>query len=124
MSLIFATQLTAVATAALAVFAVFTAWYARRAFREQSREVCVLKSQLKDQQQLTGKQTPVLELQGEELQASLVERKREAAERRRAQATRVFIWQEYREGNPALSQGPPPPIWRISGTPAAGSHCQ
>jgi hypothetical protein len=39
MSLIFATQLTAVATAVLAVFAIVTAFYAVRAFREQSQEV-------------------------------------------------------------------------------------
>jgi hypothetical protein len=31
--------LTAVKTVVLAAFAVFTAWYARKAFREQSREV-------------------------------------------------------------------------------------
>ena len=37
MSLIFATQLTAVATAALAVFAIVTAVYAVRAFRKQGR---------------------------------------------------------------------------------------
>jgi len=35
MSLIFATQLTAVATALLAAFAIVTAWYARRAFLKQ-----------------------------------------------------------------------------------------
>src|SRR5215471_8640302 len=36
MSLIFATQLTAVATAGLAAFAIVIAWYARRAFLKQS----------------------------------------------------------------------------------------
>ena len=39
MSLIFATQLTGAATAALAVFAIVTAWYARKAFLKQSKEV-------------------------------------------------------------------------------------
>ena len=39
MSLIFATQLTAIATAALAVFTIVTAYYAVRAFRKQSQEV-------------------------------------------------------------------------------------
>jgi hypothetical protein len=39
MSLIFAIQLTAVATAVLAAFAIVTAWYARRAFVKQSLEV-------------------------------------------------------------------------------------
>ncbi len=42
MSLIFATQLTAVATAILAVFAIVTAFYARQAFRKQSQEVSLL----------------------------------------------------------------------------------
>jgi hypothetical protein len=39
MSLIFATQLTAVATAVLAAFAIVTAWYAPKAFVKQSKEV-------------------------------------------------------------------------------------
>src|SRR5260221_13834131 len=94
MSLIAATQITAIATAVLAAFAIVTAWYARRAFREQSEEVRTLKKQLKDQQDLTAKQTPVLELQAEELRESLDERKREAANQRRAQASMVFVWQE------------------------------
>lgn len=64
MSLIFATQLTAVATAVLAVFAIVTAWYARRAFLKQSEEV---------------------REQGNEIQ-------RAAADRRRAQAAQVFTW--------------------------------
>ena len=38
MSLIFATQLTAIATAVLAVVAIITAWYARRAFLKQSQK--------------------------------------------------------------------------------------
>jgi len=42
MSLIFATQLTAVATAILAAFANVTAWYARRAFLMQAEEVRVI----------------------------------------------------------------------------------
>jgi hypothetical protein len=62
MSLIFATQLTAVATVALAVFAFAAAILATLAFRKQSQEVAVL----------------------------LKESKREAADRRRAQAARVF----------------------------------
>jgi hypothetical protein len=47
MSLIAASQLTAVATAVLAAFAIVTAWYARRAFREQSKEVLLIQKQLK-----------------------------------------------------------------------------
>ena len=34
-----ATWFTAIATGILAIFAVVTAWYARKAFREQSEEV-------------------------------------------------------------------------------------
>ena len=45
MSLIFPTQLTAVATTVLAAFAIVTAWYARRAFRKQSQEVAILVKQ-------------------------------------------------------------------------------
>ena len=77
MSLIFATQLTAIATAALAVFAIVTAWYARKAFLKQSQEV--------------SDQASVLALQAAELRESLAERKREAVERRNAQASQVHI---------------------------------
>jgi hypothetical protein len=41
--------ITAIATVVLAVFAVFTAVYARKAFREQSREVAAIEQQLEDQ---------------------------------------------------------------------------
>ena len=61
---------TAIATGILAIFAVVTAWYARKAFREQSEEVRTLKAQLEDQEGLNAKQTPVLELQAKELQES------------------------------------------------------
>ena len=66
MSLIFATQLTAIATAVLAVFAILTGIYAIRAFRKQSREVGILAEQSE----------------------------REIRDRRRDQASRVFIWAE------------------------------
>ncbi len=48
MSLIFATQLTAITTAVLAVFAVITACYARRAFLKQSQEVRAIEQQVSD----------------------------------------------------------------------------
>jgi hypothetical protein len=54
----------------LAGGAIVTAYYARKAFREQSKEMRLLKEQVKDQQ---------------------CEREREAAERRRAQAVKVFV---------------------------------
>jgi hypothetical protein len=55
--------LTAIATIVLAVFAIVTAWYARKAFRAQSQEVGLL----------------------------LEQAKRDTDERRRAQASRVFL---------------------------------
>jgi hypothetical protein len=75
---------TALGTVVLAVLAIFTTVYAIRAYRAQS-------SELKDQRELNAKQTPVLELQAKELQEALAERQREAGERRRAQASGVFI---------------------------------
>lgn len=87
MSLIFATQLTAVATLALALLAIVTAWYARRAFLKQSQEVSD---------------------QARELQQVAAERTREAAERRRDQASRVFVWTEIftpKDGPAATPEG-------------------
>jgi hypothetical protein len=63
MSLLLATQITAVATAVLAVFAVVTAWYARRAYQGQSAELTLLQEQ-------AG---------------------RDIGQRRRAQAAKVFV---------------------------------
>lgn len=80
MSLIFATQLTAVATAVLAVFAIVTAVFAILAFRKQSQEV--------------RDQASVLALQASELRESLKQREREAEQRHRGQASRVFITQD------------------------------
>lgn len=61
MSLIFATQLTAAATAVLAVFAIVTAVYAIRAFRKQSLEV-------NDQAEMLQVQSSRLELQERQLE--------------------------------------------------------
>jgi hypothetical protein len=84
MSLIAATQVTAVATAVLAVFAIVTAVFAFLAFRKQSTEVTTLQRQFDDQRKVN-------DLQARELQESLAERRREAEERRRAQAARVYV---------------------------------
>jgi multidrug efflux pump subunit AcrA (membrane-fusion protein) len=109
-----------VATAILAAFAIVTAWYARRAFLEQSQEVRAIeqqvtdalelasqqakllevqsgqlelqRQQLDDQRQANAKQAGVLELQASELRESLDERKRDAHERNRAQAAQVTAW--------------------------------
>jgi hypothetical protein len=95
------TWITAVGTAILAVFAIVTAIYAVRAFRKQSKEVSdqaemlrVQSDQLGEQRKINAEQTEVLSLQASELRESLDERKREAVERRQAQASRVFIWEE------------------------------
>jgi hypothetical protein len=127
--------LTAIGTLVLAAFAIVTAWYARKAFREQSREVAAIEQQVKDEQEVTrqqaellrvqtgqlevlraqlddqrsasAKQAEVLELQAAELRESLDERKRDARERRSAQAARVFI-EEMRHpyiSNPAVITG-------------------
>jgi membrane protein implicated in regulation of membrane protease activity len=69
-SMLAATWLSALATVVLAMFAVVTAWYARKAFREQSREVGLLQQQA--------------DLQQKELE-------RQAEERRRAQAVQVYV---------------------------------
>ena len=91
MSLIFATQLTAVATLALATLALATAILALLAWRKQSREVRdqgemlrVQSEQLAEDRQVNAEQIRVFGLQSEEL-------KREARDRRRAQAAQVFI---------------------------------
>jgi hypothetical protein len=114
--------LTAVGTVVLAVFAVVTAWYARRAFLKQSQEVAaierqvtdgqevaqqqakmieiqtgqleVLRSQFEAQREAMTAQAEVLSLQASDLRESLEERKREARRRHRAQAASVFISQQ------------------------------
>lgn len=84
MSLVFATQLTAVATAVLGVFAIVTGAFAVLAFREQSREVRdqasmldeqrkiskVQSDQLADQRKVNEKHLEVLGYQAIELQRS------------------------------------------------------
>ena len=122
MSEIFAQQLAAVATAVLALFAIVTAWYARRAVLKQAQEVRAIESQVADGQELTRQQgelikietgqldalrgqleeqqkasaaqAEVLELQAAELRESLAERTRQAEQVRRAQAARVFLTEE------------------------------
>ena len=119
-------EITAIATAVLAAFAIVTAIFAVLAFLKQSREVRAIERQVKDQQELTqqqgellkvqsgqlelqrqqmddqreanARQAGVLELQADELRASLEQREREAADRRRAQAERVFVGAPYTPG--------------------------
>jgi hypothetical protein len=113
MSLLAATQVTAVATAVLAFFAVVAAVFAGLAFRKQSTEVTTLQRQAQDQSEQLGlqrtqfdeqrkineKQTGVLELQAQELRESLGERKREAEERRQGQAAKIAAWLAHAEAS-------------------------
>lgn len=122
MSLLAATQITAIATTVLALFAIVTAVFAILAFRKQSAEVATLQQQAADQQELTrqqgemlrvqadqldlqrrqiddqckvnGKQIGVLELQAQELQASLTARQEAATQWRYQYAATVVAWQE------------------------------
>lgn len=91
MSLLVATQITAVATAILALFAIVTAVFAFLAFRKQSAEVATLQQQFDDQRKVNEKQTGVLELQARDLNHSLQDRHRDLAQRHWAQAVQVFI---------------------------------
>lgn len=97
MSLIFATQLTAIATAVLALFAIITAYYARKAFLKQSQEIRdqaemlrVQPEQLEEQRKINAEQTKVLQLQAAELNESLRERIRDTEERKSAQAAWII----------------------------------
>jgi len=66
------------------------------AIRVQANQINLQPQQFSDQQDINRQQAGVLELQAAELQASRDERKRDAKERRRAQASQVFISQEIR----------------------------
>jgi hypothetical protein len=77
---------TAVATLALAILALATAFFAWLAWRGQSSQIELLRDQLDDQRKLNEEQTPVLKLQVDELRESLKEqeRERQVAERQQA----------------------------------------
>jgi hypothetical protein len=71
-------EITAIATALLAIFAILTTIYAVRAFRKQSQEVTdqasmlqVQSEQLAEQRKINAEQTKVLALQASELGESL-----------------------------------------------------
>jgi hypothetical protein len=55
--------LTAIGTAVLAVFAIVTAVYARKAFLKQSQEVAAIERQVADEQELTRQQAKLIEIQ-------------------------------------------------------------
>ncbi len=96
-------EITAIATAVLAVFAIVTAIYAVRAFRKQSEEVSAIERQVKDQQELTRRQAKLLEIQSGQLELLRQQFDDQLAERRRAQASRVIFWTE--TGNDPQFQG-------------------
>jgi hypothetical protein len=68
MTLLVATQITAVATAILAAGAIVTAVFAILAFRKQSAEVTTLQQQAEDQQKLTSQQAELLNIQSGQLE--------------------------------------------------------
>jgi hypothetical protein len=82
MSLIGATVFIAIATTVLAAGAIITAWFAGLALRKQSIELGNMEEQF-------AAQRLQLKLQQEQFD-------QEAEDRRRAQASRVFIWTEER----------------------------
>ena len=128
-----ANLLSAVATVVLAVFAVVTAVYARKAFIKQSQEVAaierqvadgqeltrqqaellkvqtehleLLRGQVEDQRAATARQGEVLELQAADLRESRDERRRAAGERHRAQAARVLITEKRHPWNDVAMNG-------------------
>jgi hypothetical protein len=120
MSVVFATQLTAMATAILAAFTIITAVVAAFAFKKQSNAVSdgremigqqkdmlevqakrldVYRQQVDEQRQINDEQRKLnvarvetLELQAREIRASLDQWERDAEEQRRSQAARVTAW--------------------------------
>jgi hypothetical protein len=112
------TWITAIATVLLAAFAVITAYYARQAFLKQSKEVSdqaemlqIQSGQLAEQRKINAEQTKVLELQATELRESIDERKREAEQRHRDQASRVFVWEERGKDEVNFPPDSPPAPW-------------
>jgi hypothetical protein len=95
-------EITAIATAVLAFFAIVTAVFAILAFRKQSQEVSeqakmlrvqserleTYRTQVDEQHKINATYGEVLELRAREIQASLKERKHAAEEERRSQAVR------------------------------------
>jgi hypothetical protein len=87
-------EITAIATAVLAAFAIITAVFAVLAFLKQSREVRAIERQVTDQQELTQQQAKLLRVQSGQLELQREQFADQLAERRRAQASCVFIWTE------------------------------
>ena len=105
-----ATWIGAIATLGLLIGAIVTVYYAKKAFGEQARSVAKQSDQLNVQRQqmrlqlaANARQARVLDLQASELRESLARLEREAAERRRAQASQVLFWDERLPADPAIT---------------------
>jgi hypothetical protein len=135
MSGIFAAQLTAVATLALAVLALATAIVAFLAWQKQSGEVRdqakmlqVQSDRLAEDRKVNAEQIRVLSLQADELQLAAAHREREALEQRQAQAVRVYIWlvgEEIEDGMVVhVRNTSDQPIYEVAlqGTPGGGAR--
>ena len=83
--------LTAIGTVVLAVFAVVTAWYARKAFREQSKEVRAIEQQVRDGREVAKQQADLLKVQSDQLELQQRQFDDDQSGRRRVQAAQVFI---------------------------------
>jgi hypothetical protein len=99
-------EITAIATVVLAVFAIVTAYYARRAFLKQSQEVRVIERQITDQEELTRQQAKLLQIHSDQLALQRQQIDDERGERRRAQARRILISAEPRP-DPSTSSAEP-----------------
>jgi hypothetical protein len=100
-------EITAIATVVLAIFAIVTAWYARRAFLKQSDEVLAIERQVKDQKVLTRQQAELLEIQSGQLEVQRQQLNDQRTEQRRAQASRILISAEPRP-DPGISESTDP----------------
>jgi hypothetical protein len=116
------TWLTAIFTGVLAVGAVFTAIFAIRAFGKQSAELTILKDEADDQQATNAKLAAAADLQVQELRESLKERQDDRKQRRRAQASLVYLTQARSSGGVAPSLGAPPSPPSISAVVHNTSH--
>jgi hypothetical protein len=81
------TEITAIATAVLAAFAILSAYYARRAFLKQSQEVSAIERQVRDQEELTQQQAELLKMQSAQLELQ----RKQLDNQRRGQAIQIFF---------------------------------
>jgi hypothetical protein len=88
------TWITAVVAAAALSAAIRAYGKQNDAYGQQVEQVELQRQQLDDQRKINVEQTKVLKLQLDELADSLADRKREADERRRDQAYRIYTWEE------------------------------